>query len=175
MTKLNRQTCHYLSLYYICLSFPVFVIKQPTQKTRKRRGRRRSLLLLSGLRLLQRVPPTMKRWPRPSQRSRVSLPLQSPPNHWPKMRLVSQTTSRTQQKKKQKRTWVYCIVLYLYIYIALLAVHTNHKHFRCERPREKRAVLRERKEALGSPVMLFWFIAICFSQKWLWEIRHARI
>ena len=45
-----------------------------------------------------------------------------------------------------------CIVLYLYIYIALLAVHTNEKRFQCERPREKRAVLRERKEALGSPV-----------------------
>ena len=47
---------------------------------------------------------------------------------------------------------LYCIVLYLYIYIALHAVHTNQKRFQCERPREKRAVLRERKEALGSPV-----------------------
>src|SRR6218665_4033990 len=47
---------------------------------------------------------------------------------------------------------LYCIVLYLYIYIALLAVHTNQKRFQCERPREKRAVLRVRKEALGSPV-----------------------
>jgi len=47
---------------------------------------------------------------------------------------------------------LYCIVSYLYIYIALLAVHTNQKRFQCERPREKRAVLRERKEALGSPV-----------------------
>src|SRR6218665_2595455 len=47
---------------------------------------------------------------------------------------------------------LYCIVLYLYIYIALLAVHTNQKRFQCERPREKRAVLRERKEALGSLV-----------------------
>src|SRR6218665_2365474 len=47
---------------------------------------------------------------------------------------------------------LYCIVLYLYIYIALLEVHTNQKRFQCERPREKRAVLRERKEALGSPV-----------------------
>src|SRR6218665_565617 len=45
-----------------------------------------------------------------------------------------------------------CIVLYPYIYIALLAVHTNQKRFQCEKPREKRAVLRERKEALGSPV-----------------------
>src|SRR6218665_2418640 len=44
------------------------------------------------------------------------------------------------------------MVLYLYIYIALLAVHTNQKRFQCKRPREKRAVLRERKEALGSPV-----------------------
>jgi len=34
------------------------------------------------------------------------------------------------------------IVLYLYIYIVLLAVHTNQKRFQCERPREKRAVLR---------------------------------
>ena len=47
---------------------------------------------------------------------------------------------------------LYCIVLYLYIYRALLAVHTNQKRFQCERAREKRAVLRERKEALGSPV-----------------------
>src|SRR6218665_1795669 len=46
----------------------------------------------------------------------------------------------------------YCRVVYLYIYIALHAVHTNQKHFQCKRPREKRAVLRERKEALGSPV-----------------------
>src|SRR6218665_2754671 len=49
-------------------------------------------------------------------------------------------------------TSLYCIVLYLYISIALLAVHTNQKRFQCQRPREKRAVLRERKEALGSPV-----------------------
>src|SRR6218665_15670 len=47
---------------------------------------------------------------------------------------------------------LYCIALYLYIYIALLAVQTNQKRFQCERPREKSAVLRERKEALGSPV-----------------------
>jgi len=47
---------------------------------------------------------------------------------------------------------LYCTVLYLYIYIALIAVHTNQKRFQCERPREKRAVLRERKEALCSPV-----------------------
>src|SRR6218665_151269 len=47
---------------------------------------------------------------------------------------------------------LYCIVLYLYICIALLAVHTNQKRFQCERSRKKRAVLRERKEALGSPV-----------------------
>src|SRR6218665_2419820 len=40
------------------------------------------------------------------------------------------------------------IVLYLYIYIVLLAVHTNKKSFQCERPKEKKAVLRERKEAL---------------------------
>src|SRR6218665_2058385 len=47
---------------------------------------------------------------------------------------------------------LYCTVLYQYIYIALLSVHTNQKRFQCERPREKRAVLRERKEALGLPV-----------------------
>src|SRR6218665_2703418 len=47
---------------------------------------------------------------------------------------------------------VSCIVLYLYFYIALLALHTNQKRFQCKRPREKRAVLRERKEAIGSPV-----------------------
>src|SRR6218665_1136561 len=47
---------------------------------------------------------------------------------------------------------LYCIVLHLYIYIALLAVHTNQKRFQCKTPSEKRAVLRERREALGSPV-----------------------
>jgi len=31
-------------------------------------------------------------------------------------------------------------------------VHTNQKRFQCERPTEKSAVLKERKEALGSPV-----------------------
>src|SRR6218665_2271330 len=44
------------------------------------------------------------------------------------------------------------IVLYLYIYITFLEVHTNQKRFQCERPREKRTVLREQKEALGSQV-----------------------
>jgi len=40
---------------------------------------------------------------------------------------------------------IHCIVfvLYLYIYIARLAVHANQKRFQCERPREKRVVLRE--------------------------------
>src|SRR6218665_3911081 len=47
---------------------------------------------------------------------------------------------------------LHCIVLYLNIYIALLKVHTNQKRFQCERPREKRPVLRERKDTLGSPV-----------------------
>ena len=42
------------------------------------------------------------------------------------------------------------IVLYIYIYIALLTVHANQKRLQCERPRQKRAVLRERKEALGT-------------------------
>jgi len=41
----------------------------------------------------------------------------------------------------------YCIVLYLYIYIALLTEHTNQKRLQCERPKEKRAVFRKRKEA----------------------------
>jgi len=44
------------------------------------------------------------------------------------------------------------VVLYLYIYIAHLAVRTIHKRFQCKRPWEKRAVLREKKEALGLPV-----------------------
>ena len=44
------------------------------------------------------------------------------------------------------------IVLYLCIYIALLEVHANQKRFQCKRPKEKRAVLREQKEALGSLV-----------------------
>src|SRR6218665_2437256 len=63
---------------------------------------------------------------------------------------------------------LYCIVLYLYIYIALLAVHTNQKRFQCERPREKKAVLRERKDALGTSVNKVdrvegrsWFAFIC--------------
>jgi len=43
-------------------------------------------------------------------------------------------------------------VLYLYIYIALLAAYANQKHLQCERPKDKRTVLRERKEALGSQV-----------------------
>jgi len=53
--------------------------------------------------------------------------------------------------------------LYLYIYIALLAVHTNQKHFQRERPRENRAVLRERVEALGSPV-----IKVDSVEGWSW-------
>ena len=31
-------------------------------------------------------------------------------------------------------------------------MHTNQKRFQCERPREKKAVLREQKDALGTPV-----------------------
>ena len=46
--------------------------------------------------------------------------------------------------------YCYCILLYLYIYLALHVVHTDEKRFQCERPREKRAVLREQKETLGS-------------------------
>ena len=45
-----------------------------------------------------------------------------------------------------------CIVLNLYIYIALLAVLTHLRRCQCKRPSEKRAVLIERREALGSPV-----------------------
>ena len=47
---------------------------------------------------------------------------------------------------------MYCIVLYLYIYIALLAVQTNQKRSQFESLREKKAVLREQKDAIGSPV-----------------------
>ena len=47
---------------------------------------------------------------------------------------------------------VHCIVLYLSIYKVLLAVHTNQKRFLCERPIEKKAVFREREEALDSSV-----------------------
>src|SRR5688572_10380041 len=46
----------------------------------------------------------------------------------------------------------YCIVLYLSIYIAPLTVHTNQRRSQCERPREKKEVFRQRKEALGPPV-----------------------
>jgi len=44
---------------------------------------------------------------------------------------------------------LYCIVS-IHLYVALPAVHTNQKRFQCERPKEKRAVLRERKEARGT-------------------------
>src|SRR6218665_792659 len=57
-----------------------------------------------------------------------------------------------QGKGRGKRGIVLYLLLYLYIYIALLAVHTNQKRFQCERTKDKRAVLREQKEALGSPV-----------------------
>src|SRR5688572_4801887 len=51
------------------------------------------------------------------------------------------------------RTYIlYCIVLYLSIYIASLAVHTNQRRSQCERPKEKKEVFRQRKEALGPPV-----------------------
>jgi len=33
-----------------------------------------------------------------------------------------------------------------------LAVHSNQRGSQCERPREKKEVFRQRKEALGSPV-----------------------
>src|SRR6218665_1453190 len=59
-----------------------------------------------------------------------------------------------QQLKDDMDVQMYECILYCIISIHLysaLAVHTNQKRFQCERPREKRAVLRVRKEALGSP------------------------
>src|SRR5688572_12789053 len=47
---------------------------------------------------------------------------------------------------------VYCSVLYLSIYIAHLEGHTNQRRSQCERPREKKEVLRQRTEALCPPV-----------------------
>src|SRR6218665_1353902 len=50
---------------------------------------------------------------------------------------------------------LYCVVsycIYLYVCIALLTVHNNQKRFQCKIPREMKVVLRERKEAPGSPV-----------------------
>src|SRR5688572_26766820 len=47
---------------------------------------------------------------------------------------------------------LYCIVLYISIYITPLAVHTNQRRSQCERPREKKEVLRQPKEAFGQPV-----------------------
>jgi len=35
--------------------------------------------------------------------------------------------------------------LYLYIYVALFAVHPILKCFKCERPRQRRAVLRTKR------------------------------
>ena len=40
----------------------------------------------------------------------------------------------------------------LYCIYTFLPVHANQKRFQCERPGEKKAVLRERKDALGTPV-----------------------
>ena len=51
----------------------------------------------------------------------------------------------------------------MYIGLALLAVHTNLKRFQCERPREKRATLRERNDALGTRSTYSEVIAICKS------------
>ena len=66
---------------------------------------------------------------------------------------------------------LYCIVfvLCLYIYIALLEVHTNQQRFQCEIPREKRAVFRERKEALDSLVNKVDHVkgGSCFQNQWL--------
>src|SRR6218665_2171298 len=47
-------------------------------------------------------------------------------------------------------TLLYCLVS-IHFYSASFSA-TNQKRFQCERPSEKRAVLRERKETLGSPV-----------------------
>ena len=62
-------------------------------------------------------------------------------------------TGKCLQWKNNSQYFGCVFVLYSnYIYIVPLAVHTNQKRFLFERPREKRAVLREWKEALGSPV-----------------------
>ena len=67
--------------------------------------------------------------------------------------------SRQQWTRHSRNQWplttwkqVNSIVFYLYIYIELLAVHTNQKRFQCESPREKRTILRERKEGFSSSV-----------------------
>src|SRR6218665_630721 len=62
---------------------------------------------------------------------------------------VSKTENRFKTGFKQPKTHfpknpvltsliVLYIILYLYIYIELLAVHTNQKRLKCERPREKK-------------------------------------
>src|SRR6218665_1017204 len=70
---------------------------------------------------------------------------------------------------------LYFIVLYLYIYIALLAVHTNQKRFQCERPREKRAVLIERNEALGSPINKVEGKLLQFHLRWSPGVRMEKL
>ena len=68
--------------------------------------------------------------------------------------MLNKTTRILQCNLRTYLFSTFCVplVLYLYIYIALFAVHTNHKRFQSERPREKRAVSRERNEAHGLPV-----------------------
>ena len=95
-----------------------------------------------------------------SDRLTLPTPKNSLPSHQPprlslpndSVDQMSSVSSERSSSPKFNRDRIKVIVLYLYIYIALLAVHTNQKRFQCERPREKRAVLRKRKEALGSPV-----------------------
>ena len=71
---------------------------------------------------------------------------------WLRFYIVSSCSLKTDVFFLLLNEYIASIVLYLYTYIVLLAVHTNQKRFQCEIPKEKRAVLRERKEALCSPV-----------------------
>src|SRR6218665_1026345 len=82
----------------------------------------------------------------------VSIHLYSASCSAPQSEALQTPRSNGDWPKRYLPVLLYSTVLYLYIYIALLAVHTNQKCFQCERPRKKRAVLKERKEALGSPV-----------------------
>ena len=45
------------------------------------------------------------------------------------------------------------IVLHLNIYIAPLALYSSQRRFQCERPSERRGVLREERKVLGSSVI----------------------
>src|SRR6218665_1568967 len=50
---------------------------------------------------------------------------------------------------------LYCIVsIHLYSTSCSVTVYSNQKRLQCKKPRDKRAVLREVKEALGAPVSI---------------------